>query len=509
MTIVQVPHRPCTVEGAVCTTDGVRLSTRLELVVTGSASPTTTGPGVWSATMTTDFVYQDYGYINLDEAKRGSLTSKTFEVDGETYTVKMIEASDWIYIGLDKELPAEFTLDIDGDVLESEDATHTSYSYAEVYMWYAQGIYWGDGDEVDLTLYAKSAEADADADNEAATGAPSISGTARVGEELTADTSGIADADGLANAAFAYQWVRNDGTDDSDIAGAAASTYTLADADEGQTIKVRVSFSDDAGNDEVVVSDSVAVEGAPGWNATLTVGEHSDYHPAPVGFSSYSRLGSLSDVQLSIDGSIHRVRVLMHQGGDLHLHLNRELPGNYKLTIGDREFITGDSSEPADGVSNARYLWEDTGLDWSSGDVVGVSLDEHDGAASASQRPVAPPSAYARQVPAVHDGESNITFRLHFTEQFPLSFRTLKFGAIEATDGTVTKARRVESGSNLLWEISVRPDSTDDITITLPETTDCAAESAICTADGRKLRDTIEFTIPGPFSETLTRLGRQ
>ena len=47
---------------------------------------------------------------------------------------------------------------------------------------------------------------DADtSDNSPATGAPTITGTAQVGETLAADTSGIADADGLTNAAFTYQ----------------------------------------------------------------------------------------------------------------------------------------------------------------------------------------------------------------------------------------------------------------------------------------------------------------
>ena len=46
--------------------------------------------------------------------------------------------------------------------------------------------------------------------NSAATGAPTIGGTARVGESLTASTSDIADADGLANASFTYQWLADD-----------------------------------------------------------------------------------------------------------------------------------------------------------------------------------------------------------------------------------------------------------------------------------------------------------
>ena len=36
---------------------------------------------------------------------------------------------------------------------------------------------------------------------------------------MTAATSGIADADGLANVSYSYQWVTNDGTSDTDIAG--------------------------------------------------------------------------------------------------------------------------------------------------------------------------------------------------------------------------------------------------------------------------------------------------
>ena len=86
--------------------------------------------------------------------------------------------------------------------------------------------------------------------NSPATGVPTISGTAQVGETLTADTSGIADADGLTNVTYSYQWVANDGTSDTDIAGATDSTYTLVAADEGKTIKVKVAFTDDEGTEE-------------------------------------------------------------------------------------------------------------------------------------------------------------------------------------------------------------------------------------------------------------------
>ena len=94
--------------------------------------------------------------------------------------------------------------------------------------------------------------------NSPATGALAISGTAQVGETLTADTSGIADTDGLSNVTYSYQWVASDGTSDTDIAGATGSTYTLVDADEGRTVKVRVSFTDDADNRETLTSAATA-----------------------------------------------------------------------------------------------------------------------------------------------------------------------------------------------------------------------------------------------------------
>jgi len=99
--------------------------------------------------------------------------------------------------------------------------------------------------------------------NAPATGVPTISGTVQVGETLTASTAGIADPDGMTNATFAFQWLAvRDGTG-TDIAGATASTYTLADSDAGAAIRVRVSFTDDAGNAESLVSAATAPVALP------------------------------------------------------------------------------------------------------------------------------------------------------------------------------------------------------------------------------------------------------
>ena len=56
--------------------------------------------------------------------------------------------------------------------------------------------------------------------NNAATGAPTISGTAQVGQMLTAHTSGITDSDGLTNVVYEYQWLADFGGLVTEISGA-------------------------------------------------------------------------------------------------------------------------------------------------------------------------------------------------------------------------------------------------------------------------------------------------
>ena len=113
------------------------------------------------------------------------------------------------------------------------------------------------------------------ANNNPATGAPTITGTLRVGEKLTADTSGISDADGTTSATFTYQWVRVDGMTNTNI-GSDSSTYTLMDADADKQIKVDVTFTDDLSVPEGPLSSELTDTIAPSdllvRNTTETMG---------------------------------------------------------------------------------------------------------------------------------------------------------------------------------------------------------------------------------------------
>ena len=233
----------CSAQGAICTEEGGKLSGGLLLVVPGPNAPATPN------TPATD----------------APTISGTARV-GETLTADTTGISDGD--GLDN---ATFAYQWLADDAEINGATAATYTLAGDDAGKASSVkvsFTDDaGNDEQLTSAVTGAVAAAPPPpNTPATGAPTISGTARVGETLTADTTGIADDDGLSNAAFAYQWL-----DDDEINGATASTYTLADADEGKAIKVRVSFADDVDNDEELTSAATGevaaaeASAAAGW----------------------------------------------------------------------------------------------------------------------------------------------------------------------------------------------------------------------------------------------------
>ena len=114
-----------------------------------------------------------------------------------------------------------------------------------------------------------------------------------------------------------------------------------------------------------------------------------------------------------------------------------------------------------------------------------------------------PPALEAQFVgmPATHDGEAAFKFELRFSEEIEISYVTLRDTAFQITGGAVRGARRLARSSNARWEITVQPASEADVELTLPVTTNCAAEGAICTAGGGGLSQRLEATVEGPGSE--------
>ena len=245
----------------------------------------------------------------------------------------------------------------------------------------------GDGGEESESAYTMTVNVTAV--NDPATGKPSIWGTAKVGHKLAASTGSIRDADGLPST-FTYQWIRVDGSSESNIASATSSSYTLVAADQGKTVKVKVGFTDSESNAESLTSDATdAVEAAVTevcnppdfgtrrsiWTGTITVGDFGGGGTV-VGFSTYWGIGALDNATFTIGGSGYTVSNVTIAGqnapssaGQLSFLLDTSGPD-----IGaahDTEFflhVCGVSLALSDANSrdpNATYQW-DTSFNWSS-----------------------------------------------------------------------------------------------------------------------------------------------
>ena len=108
-----------------------------------------------------------------------------------------------------------------------------------------------------------------------------------------------------------------------------------------------------------------------------------------------------------------------------------------------------------------------------------------------------PLTASFEDMPAEHAGQGSFSFRVAFSDEINISYKTVRDASFTVTAGEVTQASRVD-GRRDLWEITVEPDSDGDVAITLPETTDCDASGAICTSDGRPLSHALSATVAGP-----------
>ena len=342
--------------------------------------------------------------------------------------------------------------------------------------------------------------------NSPATGGPGITGTVQAGETLTATTDGIEDEDGLTGAVFAYQWVRSG----ADIERAASSTYTMTGEDEGKAIQVRVTFTDDAGNAESLTSYAVLSVPPLIIPDEETPPESTDTREAQEAAET-PLTAAIHDAPGSHDGK---------EDFTFELRFSEEpKEGFSSLTLRDHAFtVTGGTVEGArqlDGDSATPNIrWEISVTPDSNADVTVElpatedcdaqgALCTEDGTMLSSPLEFTvkgpPLTASFESVPTSHNGSGEFRFRIAFSEEFSLSYLTLRDDHVFTVEGgKVTGARRLVKGSNIGWEIVVKLDSNGDVTITLPVTEDCDAEGAICTEDGRMLSSPLEFTVSGP-----------
>ena len=317
------------------------------------------------------------------------------------------------------------------------------------------------------TLTSEATVSVAAASNRDATGLPTISGTPQVRETLTADTADIADEDGLTNVAYRYQWSAGG----SDINGATGSTYTLTASEQGKTIKVKVSFTDDADNEETLTSEAtVAVAAAPNRDATGL--------PTISGTPQVRETLTADTADIADEDALTNV-AYRYQWIAGEADINGATGSTYTLTASEQGKTIKVKVSFTDDADNEETLTSEATV-------------------AVAAAPVPLTVSLTVAAPATHDGSSEFTFDIEFSEEFGLSYVTLKTHAFNVTGGTVETAQRTDKPSNIYWRITVKPTSTGDVTVVLPATTDCTADGAICTEDGRMLSNRLEFTVSGP-----------
>ena len=221
---------------------------------------------------------------------------------------------------------------------------------------------------------------------------PTITGTRRVGQTLTADTSAISQNDTL-TLTYSYRWVRLDGMFETDI-GTDSETYVAVAADAGKRIKVEVTFTDTAMFTATSTSAAIPIRAATSpatcpafsvptrhtqlWAGTVTVAsEDIDTTTSAHGYidkTSGSDLGSLSDTDFDHDSETYRIvgaytENSTDQEGILRFGFNTADTLTDRLQAGLHLHVCGETYDFAEAMhdaSNNRYGWSSAGLDWSS-----------------------------------------------------------------------------------------------------------------------------------------------
>ena len=181
-------------------------------------------------------------------------------------------------------------------------------------------IYRNRGSTVNWTTFNESKKIRINGTTKSVTNNPAtgvaIDGVAQVGKTLTVLTNDIQDDDGVSGP-FTYQWFSGDDA----ITGQAHTTYTVTSADVGKNVKVRVSFTDDGGNQEtptkstrrkVVPAAADHCDTSTIWCATmsagtLTVEEFGLIAVTHAGYRQSSSYGSLDDLRFDHRGVEYEV----------------------------------------------------------------------------------------------------------------------------------------------------------------------------------------------------------
>ena len=223
------------------------------------------------------------------------------------------------------------------------------------------------------------------------------SGTATVGQTVQGTVSDdVEDPDGLENPTYTYQWVRVDGSNETDIAGATAASYTLTASDAGKKLKLKASFRDILNNGETLTSAvwptstriTWAADANCGVPSEITNGTREQIWTGQVTVGTQSEKRHSGRVRVQHNQHLHGEPVGHHVRTwreCLHHRANRrdrtrELPEFFRHDhAGDDEHeqpqaacvrcelrVLKRGAHCHRHLGESTYQWASTGLDWST-----------------------------------------------------------------------------------------------------------------------------------------------
>ena len=108
------------------------------------------------------------------------------------------------------------------------------------------------------------------------------------------------------------------------------------------------------------------------------------------------------------------------------------------------------------------------------------------------------------QTPSAHDGSNGFELHMEFShEPENFSYRTVQGALFDIEGGRIERVWRRERGKDRQWGMVVAPDGGGAVTLVARATSDCAAQNAVCDAEGGKFAGDLSLTVPGPASSSL------
>ena len=236
----------------------------------------------------------------VNDAPTLALTQTISDIDENTDTSARIKVADIVV--------SDDALGTNTLALTGADATSFEIDGTELFLSASVALDFESLDSFDVAVTVEDASVGSNPDdnatvslvvndlNEPATGAPVISGTAAELQVLTADTSSIADDDGIDAGTVALQWRR----DGAAIPGATANSYTVTAADVGAAISLSYRYTDDLGATDTLTS--AATSPVVATDQTLPGSSGADLLEGGAGADSLSG-GSGDDTLRGGDGA--------------------------------------------------------------------------------------------------------------------------------------------------------------------------------------------------------------